>query len=76
MVAVNCFNIALGAHIRELRSKLALTQEELADRANLHVTYLSGIERGKRNPSLNNLKKISKALGVHIKEMFSFEESI
>ena len=75
MVAVNTFNTAFGAHLRELRLKLGLTQEEVADRASLHVTYLSGIERGKRNPSLKNLKKIAQALGVLVQELFSFEES-
>ncbi|MCH7736126.1 MAG: helix-turn-helix transcriptional regulator [Chloroflexi bacterium] len=40
-----------------------------------HVTDLSGIERGKRNPSLKNLRKIAVALGVGVEELFCFEGS-
>ena len=39
---------AFGAHIRSLRLERGLSQEEVADRAGVHVTYLSGIERGRR----------------------------
>ena len=59
---------AFGAHIRALRHERALSQEEVAHRAGLHVTYLSGIERGKRNPSLKNLRRIARALGVPVAE--------
>ena len=64
---------AFGAHIRTLRLERGLSQEEVAHLAGVHVTYLSGIERGRRNPSLMNLRKIAGALGVSVGELFSFE---
>src|SRR4029453_5393619 len=48
----------LGARIRARRSELGFSQDELAHRCGLHRTYLGGIERGERNPSLVNLLKI------------------
>lgn len=54
--------IALGTHIRALRTAKGWSQEELADRAGLHVTYLSGLERGRRNPTLNVITDIARAL--------------
>jgi len=54
----------LGARIRELRNALGLSQEELAERAGLHRTYLGAVERGERNVSLDNILAISRALGV------------
>ena len=52
-----------------------LSQEEVSHRAGVHVTYLSGIERGQRNPSLKNIRRIAMALGVTAKELFVFEET-
>ena len=49
------------------------TQEEVAHRAGIHVTYISGIERGLRNPSLKNIRAIAKAMDVNTAELFSFE---
>jgi len=71
---MDVFITAFGAHIRSLRLERGLSQEEVAHRATVHVTYLSGIERGKRNPSLKNLRKIAMALGVGFGELFSFED--
>jgi transcriptional regulator with XRE-family HTH domain len=62
---------ALGKRIRELRSRKGWSQEFLAEESGLHRTYLGGIERGLRNPSLNNLVKIARALGVTLRELFS-----
>ena len=53
---------ALGLRIKELRERQGLSQEQLAERADLHVTYISGIERGQRNPGLNILASLAKAL--------------
>lgn len=52
-------------------------EESIATRAHqagLPVTYLSGIERGKRNPALKNIRRLAGALGVGVGELFSFEE--
>lgn len=50
---------------------LELSQEELAERAELHRTYISSIEHGKRNPSLENIEKLAKALDTSISELFA-----
>jgi transcriptional regulator with XRE-family HTH domain len=54
----------LGQRIKELRLKAGYSQEELAAKAGLHRTYMSDIERGERNVSVENIEKIAKALGV------------
>jgi transcriptional regulator with XRE-family HTH domain len=53
-----------GTRVREERERLGISQEELANRAGLHRTYLSGIERGERNLGLINLLRLARALGV------------
>ena len=50
-----------------------LSQEELAFRAGIHRNYLGGIERGERNPALDNIAAIAKALGVDLSELLRFE---
>ena len=54
----------LGRAVRTRRLYLRLSQEKLAERANLHWTYVGGIERGERNVSLLNIVKIANALKV------------
>ncbi len=58
--------LALGTAVRELRIERHLTQEELADRAGMHVTYVSGIERGLRNASLVNLDRLAGGLEMSL----------
>ena len=60
--------VSFGNSIRKLRAKMNLTQRELAKRAGLDVTYISGIERGVRNPSLKSLESVAKGLGCSISE--------
>ena len=62
-----------GERVRELRMKRGLSQEQLGFESNLDRTYISGIERGMRNPSLINIGKIAKALEVKPSEIFKFE---
>ncbi len=50
--------------MRAERERLGVSQEELADRAGMHRTYLGGVERGERNVSLLNLVRIARALRV------------
>lgn len=59
-----------GDRIRELRKKKKWTLEELAHRAGVHVTYLSGLERGRRNPTLKVISRLTRALGVTLAEVF------
>lgn len=54
----------LGRNLRELRRAAELSQEELADTAGLHRTYIGGIERGERNVGVLNLIQIARALKV------------
>ena len=54
----------LGITVRELRGKLGISQETLAERCDLHRTYIGGIERGERNVSLENIVRLSRALKV------------
>ncbi|HEV2692325.1 MAG TPA: helix-turn-helix transcriptional regulator [Verrucomicrobiae bacterium] len=56
-------------NVRRLRTKLALTQEELAERADMHWTYVSGVERCKYNVSLNTIVRLAKALGCQPHEL-------
>jgi len=59
-----------GLKVRQNRLKKKLSQEKLAELANLHRTYISQIESGKRNISLKNIEKIAKALNIKVKELF------
>lgn len=59
----------LGAAIRKQRLALGLTQEQLAEKADLHWTYISGIERGLRNVSVMNLYQIAIALQVQVRDL-------
>lgn len=55
----------VGANILKLRKRRGLSQEELAVDAEIDVTYLRGIERGRRNPSLMVMVRLANQLGVH-----------
>jgi len=55
---------AFGLSLRRERESKSLTQEKLAEKADLDPTYISGIERGVRNPSLLSIVRIAKALGT------------
>lgn len=65
---------ALGKRIRVLRKGRGWSQEHLADEANMHRTYMWGIERGVRNPSLRHLAQIADALGVTLATLLTFDE--
>jgi transcriptional regulator with XRE-family HTH domain len=61
----------IGLKIRHLRQKANISQEELADLARLDRSYLGSVERGERNISVLNLKKIADALETHSSKLFS-----
>lgn len=63
-----------GKRIFDLRTAKGLTQEKLAEIATMHWTYLGGIERGERNPTLINIEKLADALGTSLSELFSFDQ--
>ena len=70
---VDEYKAAFGRHIRALRHLRGVSQEDVAYDADIHPTYLSGIERGRRNPSLKNIRAIARALNVRTAELFAFE---
>jgi transcriptional regulator with XRE-family HTH domain len=62
---------ALGKAIREIRLAAGVSQEELAARCGLDRTYLSGVERGVRNPTVSVVEKIASGLGVSLADLFN-----
>ncbi len=58
-----------GIAIRIRRNELNISQEAFAERAGLHRTYISDLERGKRNVSLENVEKLAKALNLSIADL-------
>ncbi len=64
------FQRSFGRRMAEVRKSKALTQERLAEIVEVHRTYIGFIEQGKRNPSVGNVHKIAKALGISLHELF------
>ena len=62
---------ALGKRVRELRAGLKLSQEQLAERSNLHWTHISGIERAQFNLKLTTLTRVASGLGISLSELFA-----
>ncbi len=60
-----------GARIRQLRNDRGWSQEELADRAGLHRTYIGSVERGEQNLSLVNIERLAATLGISLAELFA-----
>lgn len=64
-----------GKTVRKLRMQQNISQEAFADRCDLHRTYISDIERGQRNLSLENIEKIASALGTTVSQLFAEAEN-
>lgn len=62
--------IRYGQAVRKIRLEQGISQEELADRCGLHRTYISDIELGKRNLSLENIERIAISLNKSLSEFF------
>ena len=62
--------IRFGERLRELRKERELSQEAFADICGFDRTYISGMERGVRNPSLTAIETLAKALNVPVEEFF------
>lgn len=60
-----------GGALREARVKAGLSQDALAELARLHRTYVGGIERGERNPSLENIVRLARALDTTVAALFN-----
>jgi transcriptional regulator with XRE-family HTH domain len=63
-----------GFALKDRREALGLTQEEFAERASIHRSYISDIERGTRNVSLINIERVAAALSMRISELFQLVE--
>ncbi len=59
----------LANNVRRARAKLSMSQDELADKCDLHRTYIGGIERAERNITLQSLEKIASALEISPKDL-------
>ena len=57
-------SVRLGRNVRRLREAKGWSQKEYADRADIHRTYVSDIERGRRNPTISVVEKLAKPLDV------------
>jgi len=66
--------IKFGNRVRKLRIKQNISQEKLAEMANVHRTYIGMIERAEKNITLINIEKIAKALDVSIYDLFIDEK--
>ena len=62
---------AIGRRIRDLRQRLAISQEELAARADLHRNYVGSVERGERDIGVTAVDQLAGALGVSLSEFFA-----
>ena len=74
MAARSQTHAALGRAVRDLRSARGVSQEDLAHLSGMHRTYLGGIERGERNVSYANLKRLAQALSVPASELLARAE--
>lgn len=67
--------VKFGSHVRDLRRKKGFSQEELANKADLHRTYIGMIERAEKNITLVNIEKIATALDISINKLLDFNNS-
>lgn len=67
---------ALGKAIRRIREREEVSQEELAERANLHATWISPIENGRNNPNWGTVRRIAQGLGVTMVELVALAERL
>ena len=59
-----------GFAVKDRREELGMTQEDCAEKAGIHRTYLSDVERGSRNLSLLNIERLAEALSLSLTELF------
>jgi transcriptional regulator with XRE-family HTH domain len=68
--------ISFGKAVRQLRLDKHISQEDFADMCGLHRTYISDVELGKRNISLENIEKLSEAFGLSVSQLFLIVDDI
>lgn len=66
--------VKFGDKVRERRTALGLSQEELASRAGVHRTYIGMIERAEKNITLQNIEKVAKALEISLDKLMALDK--
>lgn len=64
--------VLFGQHVKKLRQQTGMSQETFADKCGLDRTYVSGIERGVRNPTLEVIEVIARGLEIELTHLFDF----
>lgn len=67
--------VEFGMRVKKRRLELGLSQENFAFKTDIHRTYVSGIERGARNPSLTMIQKLAKGLEISMSDLLAIEIS-
>lgn len=67
---------AFGRAVRQLRDERGLSQERLGEKSGLHRNYIGGVERGELNPTLSNIAKLAKGLGLQSSELLALTERL
>lgn len=62
----------LGKNLKRIRNEKGITQEKLQDLSGIDRGYISGVERGVRNPSIKNIEKLAKALKISVSDLTKF----
>jgi two-component system, response regulator len=75
-VSKNDVKKTFGETVKKLRNHLGMSQEDLAERADLHRTYISDVERGSRNLSLENIERLAHALDVNLAALFAHDRGV
>lgn len=70
-VAMKPLNEKLGEQLRKIRLQKGMSQGDIAKKLGVHRSYISGIERGIRNPTVKNLERLADALGVDPRNLLS-----
>ncbi|MEO8000860.1 MAG: helix-turn-helix transcriptional regulator [Arenimonas sp.] len=70
-IASQSLRSTLSENVRAYRKRYGYSQEELADRCNLHRTYIGSVEREERNVTLSTLEVLAKALGVSVAQLLT-----
>ncbi|HZE57306.1 MAG TPA: helix-turn-helix transcriptional regulator [Chthoniobacterales bacterium] len=58
-----------GENLRRQRKAMGISQEDLADKAGLHRTYIGSVERGERNVSIDNIERLANAVGSTVQKL-------
>ena len=67
--------LTFAYNLRKIRTAKGISQEKLADLCDLHRTYVSSVERGERNITVDNMARLATALGVDIRELLNPDDN-